>query len=141
TLTQRIAYLIRQHGVSGAHMLAVTFTRRAAAEMHSRLRELLPASQVRDLRLGTFHRLALDLMRLYEAGPPRTVLDAMEAQQLLDVALHETGLRLRPQAVHRAISLAKAAGLRPAALVGQAQLQAAYTAYQEQLQAYQACDY
>ncbi len=122
-------------------MLAVTFTRRAAAEMHSRLRELLPVSQVRDLRLGTFHRLALDLMRLYEAGPPKTVLDALEARHLLDVALHETGLKLRPQAVQQAISLAKAAGLRPADLVGQDKLQAAYAAYQEQLQAYRACDY
>ena len=80
-------------------------------------------------------------MRLYEAGPPKTVLDALEARHLLDVALHETGLKLRPQAVQQAISLAKAAGLRPADLVGQDKLQTAYTAYQEQLQAYRACDY
>ena len=141
TLTQRIAYLIRQRGVSSTQMLAVTFTKRAAAEMHNRLRKLLPESQVADLRLGTFHRLALDLMRLYEAAPPKTVLDAWEARQLLDMALHETGLKLRPQAVQQAISLAKAAGLRPADLVGKEKLQAAYTAYQEQLHAYRACDY
>ena len=53
----------------------------------------------------------------------------------------ETGLKLRPQAVQQAISLAKAAGLRPADLVGQDKLQTAYAAYQEQLQAYRACDY
>ena len=141
TLTQRIAYLIRQRGVPSDQLLAVTFTRRAAAEMHSRLRELLSMAQVGNLRIGTFHRLALDLMRLYEAGPPRTVLDALEARHLLDVALHETGLKLRPQAVQQAISLAKAAGLRPADLVGQDKLQTAYAAYQEQLQAYRACDY
>ena len=141
TLTQRIAYLIRQRGVPSDQLLAVTFTKRAAAEMHSRLRELLSTAQVGALRIGTFHRLALDLMRLYEAGPPKTVLDALEARHLLDVALHETGLKLRPQAVQQAISLAKAAGLRPADLVGQDKLQTAYTAYQEQLQAYRACDY
>jgi uncharacterized protein (TIGR00375 family) len=141
TLTQRIAYLIRQRGVPSEQMLAVTFTKRAAAEMHSRLREFLSAVQVGNLRIGTFHRLALDLMRLYEAGPPKTVLDVLEARHLLDVALHETGLKLRPQAVQQAISLAKAAGLRPADLVGQDKLQTAYTAYQEQLQACQACDY
>src|SRR5207302_627754 len=139
TLTQRIAYLIRQRGVPSEHMLAVTFTKRAAAEMHSRLRELLSMAQVGDLRIGTFHRLALDLMRLYEAGPPKTVLDALEARHLLDMALHETGLKLRPQTVQQAISLAKAAGLRPADLVGQDKLQTAYAAYQEQLHAYQAC--
>jgi uncharacterized protein (TIGR00375 family) len=141
TLTQRIAYLIRQRGVPSAQMLAVTFTKRAAAEMHSRLRELLAVAQVGDLRIGTFHRLALDLMRLYEAGPPRTVLDTLEARQLLDVALHDSGIKLRPQAVQQAISMAKAAGLRPADLVGQDKLQAAYVAYQEQLHAHRACDY
>jgi superfamily I DNA/RNA helicase len=132
---------MRQRGVSCDQLLAVTFTRRAAAEMHSRLRQLLPDSAVDGLRIGTFHRLALDLMRLYAAVPLKTVLDAWEARQLLDAALHEAGLRLRPQAVQPAISLAKAAGLRPADLVGQDKLQAAYAAYQEQLQAYQACDY
>ncbi|HSX76991.1 MAG TPA: UvrD-helicase domain-containing protein, partial [Candidatus Saccharimonadia bacterium] len=141
TLTQRIAYLMRQRGVPSDQMLAVTFTKRAAAEMQSRLRELLSVAQVGNLRIGTFHRLALDLMRLYEAGPPKTVLDALEARHLLDVALHETGLKLRPQVVQQTISLAKAAGLRPADLVGQDQLQTAYTAYQEQLHAYWACDY
>ena len=45
TLTQRIAYLIRQRGVPSDQMLAVTFTKRAAAEMHSRLRELLPSER------------------------------------------------------------------------------------------------
>src|SRR5262249_54379282 len=136
TLTQRIAYLIRQRGVSSEQLLAVTFTKRAAAEMHSRLRELLTITQVGDLRIGTFHRLALDLMRLYDAGPPKTVLDAFEVRHLLDVVLHDTGLKLRPQAVQQAISLAKAAGLHPADLVGQDKLQTAYAAYQEQLHAY-----
>src|SRR5262249_21300080 len=109
--------------------------------MHSRLRQLLPGSAVDDLRIGTFHRLALDLMRLYADAPPKTVLDAWEARQLLDTALHTAGLRLRSQVVQPSISLAKAAGLRPADLSGQDQLQAAYAAYQEQLHAYQACDY
>src|SRR5207249_4729283 len=108
---------------------------------HSRLRQLLPSRAVGELRIGTFHRLALDLMRLYGDAPLKTVLDTWEARQLLDLALHEAGLRLRSQAMQSAISLAKAAGLRPADLVGQDQLRIAYAAYQEQLQAYQACDY
>src|SRR5262245_46077838 len=141
TLTQRIVHLMHQHGVPGDQILAVTFTRRAAAEMHSRLRQLLPDSAVDGLRIGTFHRLALDLMRLYAATPLKTVLDTWEARQLLEAALHAADLRLRSQTVQSAISLAKAAGLRPPDLVGQDQLQTAYIAYQEQLQAYQACDY
>jgi superfamily I DNA/RNA helicase len=141
TLTQRIVHLMRQHGVHSRQILAVTFTKRAAAEMHSRLRALLPASSMDDLHLGTFHRLALDLMRRYRTAPPRTVLDAWEARQILDAALREAGLTLRPQATQQAISLAKAAGLRPADITGNDALQAAYAAYQTQLHAYQACDY
>src|SRR4029434_3797614 len=53
TLTQRIAYLIRQRGVPSEQMLAVTFTKRAAAEMHSRLRECLSAVQVGNLCVRT----------------------------------------------------------------------------------------
>src|SRR5262249_2305416 len=131
TLTQRMAHLMLQRGVPSRLILAVTFTKRAAAEMHSRLREVLPGIAVNDLRIGTFHRLALDLMGLYAAAPLKTVLDAWEARQLLGLALHAAGLRLRSQAVQPAISLAKAAGLRPADLVGQDQLRAAYVAYQE----------
>jgi superfamily I DNA/RNA helicase len=141
TLTQRIVHLMRHKGVPSTQILAVTFTRRAAAEMHRRLRELLSAGEAETLRIGTFHRLALDLMRLYDATPPRTILDAWEARQLLDTALRQAGLEGRPQTVQHAISLAKAAGLRPADLAGKAALQAAYTAYQAQLNAYQACDY
>src|SRR5919197_2842 len=55
TLTQRIAYLIRQRGVPSEQMLAVTFTKRAAAEMHSRLQELLARAQVGNIRIGTVH--------------------------------------------------------------------------------------
>src|SRR5262249_33786578 len=95
TLTQRIVHLMHQHGVPGDQILAVTFTRRAAAEMHARLRQLLPDSAVDGLRIGTFHRLALDLMRLYAATPLKTVLDAWEARQLLHIALHAAGLPLR----------------------------------------------
>jgi uncharacterized protein (TIGR00375 family) len=141
TLTQRIAYLVRQQHVPAGQILAVTFTRRAAAEMHSRLRDLLPEGGLGDLRLGTFHRLALDLMHLCNAAPPKTVLDEWEARQVLDMALHEAGLALRPRAVQQAMSLAKAAGLRPADITDNDQLRAAYTAYQAQLHAHQACDY
>ena len=113
TLTQRIAYLIRQRGVPSAQMLAVTFTKRAAAEMHSRLRELLSGAQVGNLRIGTFHRLALDLMRLYEAGPPKTVLDALEARHLLDVALHGPVSSCGPRLCNRRSPWRKPPGYAP----------------------------
>lgn len=141
TLTQRIAFLLRQPGVSSEQIMAVTFTKRAAAEMRRRVHELLPTHSLEGLHVGTFHRLALDLMHLYRGVQPATVLDAWETRQLLETALHESGLTLRPQPTQRAISLAKAAGQHPADLAGQALLQTAYVAYQAQLAAYQAWDY
>jgi uncharacterized protein (TIGR00375 family) len=141
TLTRRIGHLIRQCSVSSDQILAVTFTRRAAAEMYNRLREMVSEKDLATLRIGTFHRLALDLMRLDDTVPPKTVLDEWEARQLLTVALHEAGLRLRPHAVQEAISLAKAAGLRPTDITADEKLQAAYVAYQAHLHAYRACDY
>ena len=79
-------------------------------------------------------------MRLYEAGPPRTVLDALEARHLLDVALRDRS-QAAPAGCATGDLLGQSSRVTPADLVGQDKLQTAYAAYQEQLQAYRACDY
>ncbi|MGE3537133.1 MAG: UvrD-helicase domain-containing protein [Candidatus Tectimicrobiota bacterium] len=140
TLTQRIAYLLQQGEARSDQILAVTFTRRAAAEMRQRLQVLLPPERAAGLCLGTFHRLALDLMQQYTRPIP-TLLDAWEARQLLGTARQEAGLSSRALRLASAISRAKAAGLRPEALQNQEPLAAAYAAYQEQLRLYHAWDY
>lgn len=140
TLTQRIVHLIQQRGAGSEQILAVTFTRRASAEMQHRLREVLPAQTVAALRLGTFHRLAIEVMQLYEV-PVHTVLDTWETRHLLNLARQEAGLTARVETLQEDISRAKAAGLRPADLVDQEPLRQAYSAYQEQLRRYRAWDY
>ncbi|GGM83792.1 DNA helicase [Longimycelium tulufanense] len=62
TLTHRIAHLVTAHGVAPQHCLAITFTRRAAAEMAERLATLVPDAAAQ-LTLGTFHALGLTLLR------------------------------------------------------------------------------
>ncbi|MER3467472.1 MAG: hypothetical protein C4312_02480, partial [Thermoflexus sp.] len=52
-LTCRIAYLMAARRVSPFHILAVTFTNKAAEEMRSRLEGL--GSRTAELTLGTFH--------------------------------------------------------------------------------------
>jgi uncharacterized protein (TIGR00375 family) len=62
TLTHRIAHLIKVHDVPAEGCLAVTFTRRAAAEMRERLRQLLPA-HAGQVSVHTFHSLGLAILR------------------------------------------------------------------------------
>jgi DNA helicase-2/ATP-dependent DNA helicase PcrA len=61
TLTHRIAHLIAGRGARPEQCLAVTFSRRAAAEMEERLDALLPAGTGRPL-VATFHGLGLAIL-------------------------------------------------------------------------------
>jgi DNA helicase-2/ATP-dependent DNA helicase PcrA len=62
TLTHRLAHLITERGVSPGRCLAVTFSRRAAAEMEERIAALLPGTVDKPL-VATFHGLGLTLLR------------------------------------------------------------------------------
>ncbi len=64
TLTHRIAYLVGQSGAAPESCLAITFSRRAAAEMRSRLERLLPHLAER-IPVMTFHAFGWQLVREY----------------------------------------------------------------------------
>jgi len=57
TLTHRIAYLVREKGVSPTNILAITFTRHAAREMQERLEVLLEREITQQMTICTFHAL------------------------------------------------------------------------------------
>jgi len=62
TLTHRLAYLCAELDVFPEECLAITFTRRAAAELRERLDALLgPVAQ--DVTVATFHSLGLTILR------------------------------------------------------------------------------
>ncbi len=71
TLTHRIAHLVSERGVDPLQCLAVTFSRRAAAEMQERLAALIPEAVDR-MPVSTFHGLGLRLIQELadEAGLP-----------------------------------------------------------------------
>jgi DNA helicase II / ATP-dependent DNA helicase PcrA len=80
TLTTRIAHLVGERGVPAAEILALTFTRRAAAELSERLAALLPRTPL----VTTFHGLGLRIVREQAArlGLPDDVRVVDEAERL-----------------------------------------------------------
>ncbi len=135
-LTRRIARLVAS-GVDPGQIMAITFTRRAAGQMRQRLSALLDGG-LGAMQVGTFHRLALSLLR--ELGcEPKLVLDEVEARRLLEGALVDAGLSGSVTAASQAISLAKAAARGPDEIAEE--WRPHYDAYQAALRASGACDY
>ncbi len=65
-LTYRIAHLIYDHGVDLSAILAMTFSNKAAREMHDRVKVLLgDSSQFRLPWISTFHSVSARILRMY----------------------------------------------------------------------------
>src|SRR5262249_24212190 len=102
TLTYRIAHLIAERGADAESCLAITFTRRAAAEMRERLAHLVP-EQAGRIPIHTFHSLGLHILREHpgSAGLQRGFRVASEAErvallaQALDITAHKAERLLR----------------------------------------------
>ncbi len=112
-LTQRIAYLIGNMGVHPSHILAVTFTNKAAREMDNRVVDLL-GPRARGVTLGTFHATCARILRREAEHLPFNsnfvIFDSDDQLDLVKRALADLNLddkRYRPQSVHASISNAK----------------------------------
>lgn len=62
TVTCRIAHMIEK-GISSKNILALTFTNKAANEMHERVGSMLTHKQARDITISTFHSLCVKILR------------------------------------------------------------------------------
>ena len=112
-LTHRAAYLISELDVRPYHMMAVTFTNKAAEEMGERIGELL-GRKVHGLTLGTFHATCARILRGETRYLPvdsnYVIFDADDQQRLVKQIIRDLNLddkRYRPAGVHAAISAAK----------------------------------
>ena len=61
-IAHRVAYLVKVWGVRPYHIIAVTFTNKAAREMKERLHRLLGGA-VEELTVGTFHAICARILR------------------------------------------------------------------------------
>ena len=67
-LTSRIAHIIKEQKAYPNQILAVTFTNKAAKEMHNRVSKILGSSAVGLSWLGTFHSICAKLLRKHASA-------------------------------------------------------------------------
>ena len=112
-LTYKVAHLLEQ-GVAAGHILALTFTNKAAREMKSRICQLVGEESARYLWMGTFHSIFSRLLRqeaqllgythdysIYDTTDSKSVIKHIIKDMQLDDKVY------KPSVVHARISMAK----------------------------------
>ncbi|MCL4130912.1 UNVERIFIED_CONTAM: hypothetical protein GTU68_005693 [Idotea baltica] len=152
-ITQKIAYLINQCGISARHIAAVTFTNKAAREMKGRAGKLISGPNSKGLTVSTFHNLGLTIIRIeikqlgYKSG--FSIFDADDAKNLLkELMLRDSDLDAdHIDLVQHQISqwknnlLSPSQALSKAENSGEQAIAIVYERYNKALQAYNAVDF
>ncbi|MCK4402673.1 MAG: UvrD-helicase domain-containing protein, partial [Dehalococcoidia bacterium] len=152
-ITHRVAYLVRGCGINPHHIMAVTFTNKAAREMKERLEQLL-GWEIEALTLGTFHAICARILRRegkatgLNAG--FVIYDDEDQLNLIKQSLREVNLdpkQYAPRALQSAISAAKSRLISPKGYAQQIQsyfeeiVQRVYQHYQQLLNQSGAVDF
>jgi DNA helicase II / ATP-dependent DNA helicase PcrA len=150
-LTSRIAYLIYAMGVKPYHILAVTFTNKAAREMENRVKKIL-SEDLEGMWLGTFHAICARLLRRETAYLPfnenYVIMDSDDQEALVKRIFKEMDLDDKlhsPFAVREMISRAKNNLVLPKEFVSRTYMEEVarrvYERYQELLENNNAVDF
>ena len=156
TLTHRVALLVAREGIWPSHILAVTFTNKAAKEMRERLSYLLKQPNDRSFMswMGTFHSICVRLLRMDGSviGVPRNfvIYDEDDRQGLIKQAMKTLSIsdkEIKPSAISGAISGAKNSLVSPedyevsAQYPFQKNIAKVYTEYEKRRKQAQALDF
>ncbi len=91
-ITSKIAYLIEKCGISARHIVAVTFTNKAAREMKERVSKLVKGKAAAGLTVSTFHNLGLNIIRrgykILGFKPGFSIFDQQDARSLITDLMH-----------------------------------------------------
>lgn len=128
-LTYRIAHLMKK-GADPFHILALTFTNKAAKEMKERIAKIVGQSEAKNLWMGTFHSVFARILRseAEKIGYPQnfTIYDTDDSKSLIKSILKEQGLDdkiYKPGSVLSRISAAKNNLISASAYLNNAQIQ------------------
>ncbi len=150
-ITEKIAYLIGQCALPAKHILAVTFTNKAAREMRERVGKLLSDEVGRGLQVSTFHTLGMRMLRREAPGlgykSNFSIFDAHDSLHLIDELLRKGAGAFTADALRNRISEWKNELVLPAQALQQADSEfdtaaaLLYEQYQRHLKAYNALDF
>lgn len=145
-ITQKIAYLIRECGYAPQHVVALTFTNKAAQEMTERVAQIIDRSK--GLTICTFHALGLRFLReeaeYLGLKKQFSILDSADTATIIQELLNSTD-KMQIRMVQQCISLWKNALKTPdqvqAHTLDEKLAQRIYRHYDATLRAYQSVDF
>lgn len=105
TLVSKIIDLVETKGIKPSEITAVTFTNQAAAEMKERISRQLGKKSVKDMRIGTFHSLCMNILKEY--GAEFSVADELQTLECAGNIIREYGIRLKERNFLEKLSMYK----------------------------------
>ena len=128
TLTERIVHLALK-GVAPSHILAITFTNKAAGEMRERVTHAVAAHKIDSIPLvTTFHRLGSQINRehagYFGLTKQFSIFDAEDSRSFIRESMRDLGIDpkiLDPKRVRHIISESKRAGETPETIANKIQ--------------------
>ncbi len=117
TVTYRIAYMIKELGISPLNILALTFTNKAAKEMKERTEQLV-GLDAHNLVISTFHSFAVRILKIYSDrigyGRNFNIYDVDDQKSLINKIIKDLNINsddISPSKVANRISKLKEDGI------------------------------